>query len=294
MDIIRLEGVTKIYKSHSYSSKGNEIKALDSIDLSIRDGEPISLVGESGAGKTTLLKVILGLTPPTEGKILFKGVDISKRRPREVRRKMGYIPQHPEDAFDPRWRIMDSILEPLKQVKKVGMDEIEDLLSRLALNRKILDRRPHEVSGGELQRAVIASALSTNPEFLACDEPTSMLDVSTQAEILRLLKSLQREMGFSCIFVSHDIRIAKFMGKLIYVMLAGRIVEVASSDEIVKNPLHPYTKALLGSIDVPYITNGRMEGCPFFDRCPFRTDRCKRAPSLREVEVNHYVACHLY
>ncbi len=291
-----LEGInlTKIYKSGWIG--GRRVIALNNVTISLGEGESLSIIGESGAGKTTLAKVLLGITAPTEGKVVFNGKDVTGRIPRELRRLMGYIPQHPESALDPRWRLYDSIVEPLKIHgidKREREDQIEKLLEMVSLDYDILQRRPHEVSGGELQRAVIASSLITNPILLICDEPTSMLDVSTQADILRLIKSLKGNLSY--LFISHDVRVASFMGEKIAVMLSGSIVELAPARELIKNPLHPYTEVLVGKREDRIETSVESRGCPFYGRCPYRMPTCKEeVPRLRKVEGGHYVACHRY
>ncbi len=294
MNILEGISLTKVYRTGWIG--GREIPALIDVSISLEKGGSLSIIGESGAGKTTLAKVLLGITAPTKGKVIFNGKDVTRGIPRELRRLIGYIPQHPESALDPRWKLYDSIIEPLKVhgIDK-GRDQIEKVLERVSLDEDVLQRRPHEVSGGELQRAVIASSLITEPILLICDEPTSMLDVSTQADILRLIKSLRKDMNLSYLFISHDVNVASFMGDKIGVMLSGRLVEIAPARELLENPLHPYTEVLINRKPIGAGESVKSGGCPFYDRCPYRMPICKeKTPKLKKLGEEHYVACHKY
>ncbi|HEW93918.1 ABC transporter ATP-binding protein [Candidatus Geothermarchaeota archaeon] len=283
---------------------GEPVEAVKNVNINLLRGASLSLTGESGSGKTTLGKILLGIIRPTSGKVLFNGIDLTnpKRVPKYIRRMMSYIPQHPEEAFDPRWRLYDNIAEPLRIHKLIGSKEEEkEIIFKLAedvsLDTSLLNRRPFEVSGGEIQRAVIASALATNPLFMVCDEPTSMLDISTQADILRLLKNIRDKLNISLLFISHDIEIASFMGFKIAVMLKGRIVEMADVDKLINEPLHPYTQGLLGIVKVEYVSSyaKNCRGCPYYDRCPVKMLPCReKEPKLKNVGGDHYVACFRY
>ncbi len=230
-----IEGVSlrKVFKIGILGRK--KIVAVDNVNIKIKDRETVVLVGESGSGKSTLGKLLLMLLKPDSGRVYFKGVDITDLNQRDLkkfRRKMQLIPQNPEDALDPRWRIYDSIAEPLRIHKLFDKKEEEEnrvfeLIEMVNLDDELLNRYPHELSGGELQRVVIARALALNPEFIVCDEPTSMLDVSTQASIVRLLLRLQRKFNLSYLFITHDIELANAIADKIVVMHRGRILSEA-------------------------------------------------------------------
>ncbi len=222
-------GLRKIFKSGIFS--GKTIIAVDGVNIKIEEEETVALVGESGSGKSTLGRILLMLIRPDEGRVIFDGIDLTKLRGRELRKirmKMQLIPQHPDEALDPRWRIYDSIAEPLRIHKLCNRSEEEDkvleLIRAVGLKEEHLSRYPYELSGGELQRAVIARALTLNPKFIVCDEPTSMLDLSTQASIVRLLMDLQRKLGMSYLFITHDLELARVVADRILIMKDGRLV----------------------------------------------------------------------
>ncbi len=226
--------IKKVFKSGIFG--GKTVVAVDNVDITVYDGETVALVGESGSGKSTLGRILLMLIKPDEGKVIFDGVDLTKLRGRELRRfrtKMQLIPQNPEEALDPRWRIYDSIAEPIRIHKLAdSRNEEEELILELiravGLKEEHLNRYPHELSGGELQRAVIARALTLNPKFIVCDEPTSMLDISTQASIVRLLMEFQKRLGISYLFITHDLELAEVIADRILVMRSGKIVDERS------------------------------------------------------------------
>ena len=227
--MIEGRGLRKVFRSGILSSRA--VVAVDGVDIRIDEGETVALVGESGSGKSTLSRLLLYLIKPDEGKVLFEGVDLAELKRRELRRlrtKMQLIPQNPEDAFDPRWRLYSSLAEPLR-IHGFGREEererVLELVKAVGLKEEHLSRYPHELSGGELQRAVIARALALSPKFIVCDEPTSMLDLSTQASIVRLLMKLQRKMGLTILFITHDVELAEFVGDRILAMENGRIAE---------------------------------------------------------------------
>ena len=227
--MIEGKGLRKAFRRGILSSKA--VVAVDGVDIRIDEGETVALVGESGSGKSTLGRLLLYLIRPDEGKVLFEGVDLAGLKGKELRKlrtRMQLIPQNPEDAFDPRWRLYSSLAEPLRIHgfgRGEGRERVLELVKAVGLKEEHLSRYPHELSGGELQRAVIARALALSPKFIVCDEPTSMLDLSTQAAIVRLLMKLQRKMGLTILFITHDVKLAEFVGDTILVMENGRIVE---------------------------------------------------------------------
>lgn len=220
---------------------------------------------------------------------------LRNRKLRDLRRKMQIIPQHPEDALDPRWKLYDSIAEPFRIHKIAGKDDEEETVHKLielvGLDQELLRRYPHEVSGGELQRVVIARAIALNPKFIVCDEPTSMLDVSVQASVVNLLMDLQRKLSMSYLFITHDLELADIVADRIAVMYAGQIVEEGIG--VLKDPLHPYTQTLLG-ITTPISREAiTPRGCKFYNLCPERSSKCLNAPKTVEMSGRR-VKCHLY
>jgi len=304
---------TGIFKPKKY------VHAVDNVSFSVRENETFGLVGESGSGKSTLARTVLRLIEPDGGKILFDNVDITKlpyKKLVKVRRRLQLVPQNPFLSLDPRMRIKDVVLEPILFHKIAKGSEARELafniLSKVGLEEELFYRFPHELSGGQRQRVAIARALSLNPELIILDEPTSFLDVSVQARILNLLLSLQNEFRLSYFFISHDLSVVHHVSDRVAVMYAGKIVEVAQSDELFKNPLHPYTQALISAIPVPdpelkrkkrrILLGGEVpslinppSGCRFHPRCPYMKEQCKKEePKMVEISVNHHVACHMY
>jgi peptide/nickel transport system ATP-binding protein len=320
--IVKTENITKLFPVRKLLRTLGYVHAVDRVNLEIRRGETLGLVGESGSGKTTLGRLILGLLEPTKGTVYFEGRDITKLKGREkldFRRKAQIVFQDPYSSLDPRMMIFDIIYEPLLVHKKYF--KIEDpeeyvvkLLEEVGLKREHLYRYPHEFSGGQRQRIAIARALALQPEFLILDEPTSALDVSVQAQILNMLRDLQREHKLTYLYISHDLSTVKYMSDRIAVMYLGKILEIAPAQELFDRPLHPYTKALLSAIPVPdpeiakkrarerIILKGEVpsainppKGCRFHPRCPWKMEICsKEEPEFKEVERDHFVACHLY
>jgi len=286
--------------------------------LEIYPGETLGLVGESGCGKSTVAKCLLGLTPPTSGNIEYEGQSLTKLKGRSLksfRHETAMIFQDPYASLNPRMTAGDIISEPLEihkllkgAEKKQRLDELLDLVG---LPRMSKARFPHEFSGGQKQRIGIARALATNPRLIVCDEPISALDVSVQAQIINLLKKLQREMGLTYLFIAHDLRIVKYLSDRVAVMYLGQIMELAPAEKLYRSPMHPYTQALLSSIPIPdpiiernrtrIILRGEVpspldppKGCPFATRCPHATPTCHHVrPELKEITPGHKAACHL-
>ena len=302
-----------------FKVSGGILKAVNGVSLTIREGETIGLVGESGCGKSTLGKTILRLIRPAGGQVLFDGRDIwsfSRAERKAYTRQVQMIFQDPYACLDPLSVIGDTVAEGM-DIHHLNADKAERgkailrLLNDVGLNESHVNRFPHEFSGGQRQRVGIARALSLTPRLIVCDEPISALDVSIQAQVVNLLKRLQREMGMAYLFITHDLSMVRQISDRIAVMYLGSIVEIADSEDIYLSNRHPYTKALLSAIpiadptverkrerivlsgDVPSPVN-LPAGCAFAGRCPNACDRCRReAPSLREIAPGHLIACHL-
>ncbi|MCI4460618.1 MAG: ABC transporter ATP-binding protein [Thaumarchaeota archaeon] len=294
------------------------VRAVDDVSMDIGRGEVVGLVGETGSGKTTLGKAIVRLVNPTGGQIIYDGVDIASLDGpalRKYRGRLQMIFQDPYDSINPRMSVFDIVSEGLLINRIASGKELEDRVMRSLEDVRLLppeefaSRYPHELSGGQRQRVAIARALAMRPEFIVADEPVSMLDVSIRGEVLNVMLDLREKYGISFLFITHDLAIAKHMSDRIAVMYLGRLVEVADSEELVRNPLHPYTQALLAAVPIPDPTAPKVEvkakgelpsplspppGCPFHPRCPYAFDRCRtEVPRLREVSPGHWVACHL-
>ena len=287
------------------------------MSMDIGRGEVVGLVGETGSGKTTLGKAIVRLVNPTGGQIIYDGVDIASLDGpalRKYRSRLQMIFQDPYDSINPRMSVFDIVSEGLLINRIASGKELEDRVMRSLEDVRLppeefASRYPHELSGGQRQRVAIARALAMRPEFIVADEPVSMLDVSIRGEVLNVMLDLREKYGISFLFITHDLAIAKHMSDRIAVMYLGRLVEVADSEELVRNPLHPYTQALLAAVPIPDPTAPKVEvkakgelpsplspppGCPFHPRCPYAFDRCRtEVPRLREVSPGHWVACHL-
>ena len=297
---------------------GGVVKAVDDISFSVEKGKTLGIVGESGCGKTTTGKCILQINKPTEGKILYEGQDLitmDRSRLKDCRRDIQMIFQDPFGSLDPRQKAFSIIREVLVEEDDYhGADEVKnkvnELLVKVGLSEEMGERYPHEMSGGQRQRLGIARALACDPKIIICDEPVSALDVSIQAQIINLFKELQREMGLTYIFVAHDLAVVRHIADVIAVMYLGRIMEMMEAVELYKNPMHPYSQALLSAIPiVDYYEEQKRErillkgevpspihapsGCPFHPRCPYASEKCRTAPpELKDLGNGHYVACY--
>ena len=294
------------------------LKAVDGINLKVKKGETLGLVGESGCGKSTAGRTIIGLYEPTDGSVIYDGKDTSKfnkKEKKEFTKQVQMIFQDPYASLNPRMTVTDIIGEGLDIHKissgKERQEKIYSLLELVGLNKEHANRYPHEFSGGQRQRIGIARALSIEPELIVCDEPISALDVSIQAQVVNLLEELQEEFGLTYIFIAHDLSMVKHISDRIAVMYLGNIVEIADSKELYDNPQHPYTKALLSAVPIPdpkieasrkrIMLEGDVpspigppSGCKFKTRCAYRTEGCDTfSRELVEVADEHFVACNL-
>lgn len=297
------------------SSFKKTVKAVDGVSLDIKKGETLGLVGESGCGKSTLGKAILRLTEPTGGKVIYHNKDLahlSQSQMREERKNLQMIFQDPYASLNPRMTVGQIIGEPIKTFGLANGDvekKVQDLMETVGLSRRFTKRYPHEFSGGQRQRIGIARALAVNPEFIVADEPISALDVSIQAQIMNLMDRLQKDNDLTYLFISHDLRAIRHVSDRVAVMYLGKIVELADSTDIYKEPLHPYSKALISAVPVPdpeieakrerIILKGDVpspinppRGCHFHTRCPYVQPKCKlETPALVEIKPRHYAAC---
>ncbi len=300
-----------LYKIKKLKKHFGPVKALDEVSLEIFQGETLGIVGESGSGKSTLGKTLLRLHEPNSGEILYRDQNLLNLDLSEWRKKAQIIFQDPYSSLNPRMSVKEIIEEPFKIHKEtIPSSKIKELLELVGLCPTFMHRYPHEFSGGQRQRIGIARALALNPEFIVCDEPISALDVSIQAQIINLLKKLQKELGLTYLFISHDLSLVKYLSNRVAVMYLGNILELASSEDLYKNPKHPYTQALLSAIPIPDpkkerarkkillkgdISHIPSQGCVFANRCPFAMEKChKTKPELLQLTPTQTVACHLY
>jgi oligopeptide transport system ATP-binding protein len=315
-EILRVEDL----KLHFPVRAGATVKAVDGVSFQLRRGETLGLVGESGCGKSTTGLGVLRMLTPTAGRIVFEGVDITtfdQNRMRPIRRRMQMVYQDPFGSLNPRMRVRDIIAEPLQVHGATGgraalRERVADLIAMVGLLPAMADRYPHEFSGGQRQRIGIARAVALEPSLIVCDEPVSALDVSIQAQVVNLFIDLRERLGLSYIFIAHDLAVVRHVSHRIAVMYLGRIVEIAGRDALYREPLHPYTMALLSAIPIPdpeleatrprQIITGEVPsalnppaGCRFHTRCPHVMDVCKREdPVLRGQAGGRAVACHLH
>lgn len=302
-----------------FSRKSQYVKAVDNITFNVEKGDVFGLVGESGSGKTTTGKITAGLLKPTSGHVIIDGVDLyalERKKLRAFRRKMQFVFQDPLSSLNPKMTIGNAISEPLRYLSDIPSskrrDEVLELLERVGLSPAdaFYSRYPHHLSGGQRQRVVIARAISIDPDYLIADEPVAMVDVSVRAQIMELLRAMQRELNLTILLITHDLAVAKYMCNKISVMYLGKIMESGRTKDIFANPMHPYTQALLKAVPIPnprqrsdkQIPLGEIPsalnppaGCVFHPRCPLVFGRCSvEVPELLEHDTGHFVACHLY
>ena len=306
----------KNLKKYFKTPKGM-LHAVDDVSFTIDRGRTLGVVGESGCGKSTTGRAILRIVEPTEGEILFDGEDIrslGKDQMRRMRTRMQIIFQDPFSSLNPRKTVSETIAEPLKlngiiTDKGKRMERVAEIMEIVGLAERLYNAYPHELDGGRRQRIGIARALALNPQFIVCDEPVSALDVSIQAQILNLMDELQEKMGLTYMFITHDLSVVHYFADDIAVMYLGRLIEKAPAKELFRNPVHPYTQALLSAIPVPSIHNQRKRillkgeipspvdpkpGCRFASRCPYASSRChSEEPQLKEIAPGHFNACFL-
>lgn len=313
-ELLRVEHLKKYFTT----PKGT-LHAVDDVNFSIRVGETLGVVGESGCGKSTMGRAILRLHEPTAGKVYFEGNDIlsyNKKQLKELRKDMQIIFQDPFASLNPRMTVSEAIIEPLlvqgiyKSSERAAIiSRVDEIMNLVGLAKRLVNTYPHELDGGRRQRIGIARALAVNPKFIVCDEPVSALDVSIQAQILNLMQDLQEELNLTYMFITHDLSVVRHFSNNIVVMYLGQMVECAPAKTLFKNPLHPYTKALLSAIPVPD-PDFKMEriplkgeltspinpdpGCRFAKRCPYATEACtSREMTLMELEPEHFVSCRM-
>lgn len=307
----------KNLKKYFATPKGM-LHAVDDVSFSIEEGKTLGIVGESGCGKSTTGRVILRLLEATDGEIYYKGQNIrnlDSKEMRNLRKEMQIIFQDPFSSLDPRMTVSEIIEEPIRlnkliTDKKKRFERVLELMELVGLSERLINTYPHELDGGRRQRIGIARALALNTKFIVCDEPVSALDVSIQAQILNLLKELQEQLGLTYIFITHDLSVVNHFSDDIAVMYLGKLIEKAPAEELFRNPIHPYTKALLSAIPRPtidkkiekIILKGEItspinpeQNCRFANRCNYTQEICRlKEPNLEEVSPNHFVACHLF
>lgn len=313
--ILKVVDLRKYFFQGGFLWRRSVVKAVDSVSFEVYEGETLGIVGESGSGKTTLGKCIVRIIEPTSGRIVFRDLDLLKLRGRKLkkaRRNLQIIFQNPYSSLDPRMRIGDIVSEPLR-IHGVPRQEREErtreLLKAVGLPSGYENKYPHQLSGGQRQRVAIARAIALNPKLVVADEPTSALDVSIQAQVLNLLKELQREYELTYLYISHDMGTVRYMSNRVAVMYKGRIVEMGDKGDVFESAMHPYTKVLLSSVPVPNPRSRKIlklpdylelaeadsnspKSCCYYSRCPYRDEECgSEPPPLTRVGSSHYVAC---
>jgi oligopeptide/dipeptide ABC transporter ATP-binding protein len=316
-DLLQVENLKKHYVAKSGFRKKKIVKAVDGVSFSVKTGTTFSIVGESGCGKSTTGRAVLNLEQPTAGSVKFEGKEVltlDKESLRDLRKEMQLVFQDPYSSLNARMKIKDILAEPFEihnmGTRKEIIQKVKELLELVGLPESSLNKYPHEFSGGQRQRIVIARAIALRPKLIVCDEPVSALDVSVQSQIINLFIELQKELGLTYVFISHDLSVVRYISDQVAVMYLGKIVEYGDKTSIFSSPIHPYTKALMSSIPLP---NPKMQrnreriilkgdvpspmnipsGCHFHTRCPLAQAECKvNVPEWREVQDNHWVACH--
>ena len=316
-EILKIEHLKKYYiKKKIFSSKSSIVKATDDVSFSIKKGEVFVLAGESGSGKTTIAKLILKSIQADTGKIIFEDqeIDNQKKNLEKIRMNCQMIHQDPYDSINPRMKIKDIVLEPL-EIHNVGNKEernrrVVEVLKEVKLEpvEEIMKKYPHMLSGGQRQRVVLARALALKPKIILADEPVSMLDVSIRAEMLELMRELQKKYHISFIYITHDLATAKYFGQRIAILYLGKIVETGPINQVLSSPKHPYTQALIDAISEPDPDNihkerkirineasqkKNSEGCRFKSRCPYVIEQCEIEPNLERVGKEHFSACYV-
>jgi len=319
--LVEVKDLCKFFFVGNGLARRSCIHAVDHVNFTIYQGETLGLVGESGCGKSTLGRTILRLYKPTSGQVFYAGRDITRASRRELRQKMQMqmVFQDPSASLNPRMTIGKIVEEPLKNYrlcanKREREERVIELLARVGLNQEQMHRYPHEFSGGQQQRVGIARTLAANPEFIVCDEPISALDVSIQSQIINMLEDMQRELGLTYLFIAHDVSVVRHISNRIGVMFLGKLVELADSNELVRNPLHPYTQTLMSAVPIPdpdvtrskkrMLLEGELPspidpppGCRFASRCPYAKEcggKCtQEEPPMKELSPGHYAACWL-
>jgi peptide/nickel transport system ATP-binding protein len=316
-EILKIEHLKKYFiKKKMFSSKVSIVKATDDVTFSIKKGEVFVLAGESGSGKSTIAKLILKSIQADSGKIIFENqeIDNQKKNLEKIRMNCQMIHQDPYDSINPRMRIENIVSEPL-EIHNIGnkeqrMKRVIEVLREVKLEpaEEIIKKYPHMLSGGQRQRIVLARALALKPKIILADEPVSMLDVSIRAEMLELMKELQTKYNISFIYITHDLATAKYFGQRIAILYLGKIVETGPINQVLENPKHPYTQALIDAISEPDPKNlhrekkirikesskiEKLEGCRFKARCLYAIEKCSTEPDLEEIEQEHYSACYV-
>ena len=314
-NILEVEHLKQYFPIRTGFFETKPLKAVDDVSFSIKPGETLGLVGESGCGKTTVGRSIIRIYKPTDGKVTFDGEEITDKNILKMRRKMQMVFQDPYSSLNPRMTVEDIIGEPLDvhkmyKTKAERREKVLSLMETVGLKPDHASRYAHEFSGGQRQRIGIARALAVDPKFIICDEPVSALDVSIQAQVINMFEDLQKELGVAYLFIAHDLLVVQHISNRIAVMYLGHMVELADANELMDNPVHPYTESLLSAVPIPDPKTARAKqrivlegdvpsplnmpaGCPFRTRCKYATEQCAaEVPEFKEVETGRFCACH--